>query len=148
MKITVLCENTSYHGLPCEHGLSLFIETEHHKLLFDTGQSGLFAENAQKAGIDLSQVDICVLSHGHYDHGGALKIFSQINDKAKIYMNRYAFGFHYHGSERYNGLERSWLEDDELQAARANAHAMAVSAAQILFAFSFSECFIILFLPL
>lgn len=115
MKITALVENTTNKDWRAEHGLSLFIETEHHKLLFDTGQSGLFAENAQKAGIDLSQVDICVLSHGHYDHGGGLKIFSQINDKAKIYMNRYAFGFHYHGSERYNGLERSWLEDDELQ---------------------------------
>ena len=54
MKITALTENTSSREeLGSEHGLSLFIETGETRLLFDMGQSGLFAVNAEKMGIDL-----------------------------------------------------------------------------------------------
>ena len=66
MTITVLAENTvCRENLTCEHGLSLYIETGSHKILFDAGQSGAFADNAKKLGIDLSSVDFAVLSHGH-----------------------------------------------------------------------------------
>lgn len=115
MKITALVENTTKKDWRTEHGLSLFIETERHKILFDTGQGDLFAENAQRAGVDLKQVNICVLSHGHYDHGGGLKTFSRINTEAKIYMNRNAFGLHYNGTEKYIGLNRDWLSDEGLR---------------------------------
>ena len=73
MKIYVLMENTTKkEDMLTEHGLSLYIETENHKILFDTGQSENFAINAERMGIDLSLVDIAFLSHGHYDHGGGL----------------------------------------------------------------------------
>lgn len=108
MKIVVLMENTKCDpDLTCEHGLSLYIEANKKKILFDAGQTGAFAENAEKLGIDLSQVDACVLSHGHYDHGGGLKRFLEINQKAKIYVSAYAFGQHFHNRERYNGLDQS-----------------------------------------
>ena len=61
MRITALVENTTKKGWRTEHGLSLFIETERHRILFDTGQGDLFAENAQRAGVDLKQADICVI---------------------------------------------------------------------------------------
>ena len=49
MKITALTENTTFlENINTEHGLSLFIETDKHKILFDTGQTSLFAENADK----------------------------------------------------------------------------------------------------
>ncbi|MBE5890758.1 MAG: MBL fold metallo-hydrolase [Lachnospiraceae bacterium] len=115
MKITALVENTTQKDFPVEHGLSLFIETDWHRILFDTGQSTLFAENAKRMGIDLSTVDLCVLSHGHYDHGGGLKEFTLLNDKAPIYMNRNAFGFYYHGEEKYIGLNRDWIDDEEFR---------------------------------
>ena len=55
MKIVTLMENTACHpGLTAEHGLSLYIETATHKILFDAGQTGAFADNAEKLGIDLS----------------------------------------------------------------------------------------------
>lgn len=39
-KITILMEDTLCGtGLEAEHGLSLYIETEKHKLLADTGQT-------------------------------------------------------------------------------------------------------------
>ena len=107
MIIKVLSENTVLGGTcDAEHGLSLYIETGRHKILFDTGQSDLFVRNAQKLGVDLSQVDIAVISHGHYDHGGGLKHLLAANGKAAIYINEHAFEPHYAGAERYNGLDR------------------------------------------
>ena len=68
MKITALVENTSDCGLPAEHGLSLFVETNGIRFLFDMGQTNLFARNAEALGIDLDTADFAVLSHGHYPH--------------------------------------------------------------------------------
>jgi 7,8-dihydropterin-6-yl-methyl-4-(beta-D-ribofuranosyl)aminobenzene 5'-phosphate synthase len=68
-------------GLIGEHGLSLFIETGVARLLFDTGQSGLFLDNARHLGVDLSSLDAVVLSHGHYDHGGGLTAFARLNGR-------------------------------------------------------------------
>ena len=114
MKITVLTENTSKCGLPCEHGLSLYIETASKNILFDSGQSGLFAENAERLGIDLRKVDLAVLSHGHYDHGGGLMRFLKLNDTAKIYMNRNAFEMLYNAEDRYIGLDKSLMDSDRI----------------------------------
>jgi len=115
MKITVLVENTTFQDdLETEHGLSLYIEANEHKILFDMGQSDMFARNADKLGIDLENVDICVLSHGHYDHGGGIKTFLDINKKAKIYMSKYAFEPHYNGLEKYIGLDVGLMSNDRL----------------------------------
>ena len=93
MKITCLVENTLYTeagGCGCEHGLSLHIETGGTTILFDMGQTELFAENAERLGIDLAKVDIAVL---------------EINDHAPVYLSRYAFEAHYNGSGKYIGLD-------------------------------------------
>ena len=98
MKIISLVENTSVNEeIKAEHGLSLYIEAKKHKILFDMGQTTLFLENAGKLGIDLSQVDVAILSHGHYDHGGGLEKFLEINKKAYVYVNQYAFDAYYNG---------------------------------------------------
>ena len=115
MKITVLVENTTKkENILSEHGLSLYIETENHNLLFDMGQSNIFESNAKELGIDLTGVDIAVLSHGHYDHGGGLKRFLQINEKANVYISKYAFEPHYNGTEKYIGLDVSLEDSDRL----------------------------------
>ncbi len=106
MKLTSLLENTSAcEGIRAEHGLSLYIETRGHKLLFDMGQTDLFYQNAGALGVALSDVDLAVLSHGHYDHGGGLLKFLEINEKAPVYVSRYAFGPYYNGTEKYIGLD-------------------------------------------
>ena len=92
MKIKTLIENTSISPqLHTEAGLSMYVETANHKILFDTGMTGNFVENAEKMGVDLKAVDLVVISHGHDDHGGGLKRFLEINHTAPVYINRHAF---------------------------------------------------------
>lgn len=104
MEITSLVENTSRMGFPVEHGLSLHISLDDgRKILFDMGQRRLFADNAERLGIDLADVDMAVVSHGHYDHGGGLRTFLELNKKAQVYISRHAFEPHY--SLRDDGLK-------------------------------------------
>ena len=115
MRITSLVENTSNEPLiGSEHGLSLYIETARHKILFDMGQTELFSQNAKKLGVDLSEVDIAFLSHGHYDHGGGLSCFLRENDKAPVFVSQYAFEPHYNASEKYNGLNKELQSSNRL----------------------------------
>ena len=112
MKLITLIENTSCSEiLTCEHGLSLYIETGDHKILFDMGQSGAFAENAEKLGIDLARVDFAVLSHGHYDHGGGMARFLERNTHAPIYVNRHAFEPHFNAAGKDIGLDPNLPKD-------------------------------------
>ncbi|MBN1630020.1 MAG: MBL fold metallo-hydrolase [Thermoleophilia bacterium] len=70
--ITIVVENKADAGLATEHGLAMWIETAGRRILFDTGQGAALEPNAHSLGIDLSTADTLVLSHGHYDHTGAL----------------------------------------------------------------------------
>lgn len=118
MTITSLVENTSISGLPVEHGLSLFIKLDDGRnVLFDMGQGTLFAANAERLGLRIQDVDVAVISHGHYDHGGGLRTFLTLNDKASVYIHREAFAPHYSLHEdglRYIGLERELNADERL----------------------------------
>lgn len=115
MKLTVLTENTTVNSeLQTEHGLSLYIESCEHKILFDMGQSSLFDQNAQNMGIDLTQADLAVLSHGHYDHGGGLEHFLKINPTASVYVNEHAFGSYHNISDKYIGLNSALAESDRI----------------------------------
>jgi len=129
MKITVLTENTISKNLSpalskklkAEHGLSLFIETENHKILFDMGQTDIFIENAKHFGIDLEKADFAILSHGHYDHGGlfseteafGISAFLKINKIAPIYINENAFSENFNANKKYIGLDKNLLENPD-----------------------------------
>lgn len=116
MRIVTLIENTcDIPNLNKEHGLSLYIETAHHKILFDTGASGLFAENAQKLGVDLRQVDIAVLSHGHNDHSGGLERFFAINAHAPVYLLPDAAQAHFSADGGFIGLSPEILKSNRLR---------------------------------
>lgn len=115
VKMIVLMENTACEPeFASEHGLSLYLETKQHKILFDSGQTSGFAENAMRLGIDLSKVDIAILSHGHYDHGGGLEHFLKINHHAPIYVNCRAFGVYYNGTKKYIGLAQELRDSGRL----------------------------------
>jgi 7,8-dihydropterin-6-yl-methyl-4-(beta-D-ribofuranosyl)aminobenzene 5'-phosphate synthase len=108
MKITTLTDNVVNNSyLAAEHGLSMYLETDSLKILFDTGQSDLFVKNAYQLGIDLSQTDFLILSHSHYDHTGGLKAFMKINSKATILAKKDIFIPKFSGKTRFIGLEKS-----------------------------------------
>ena len=85
MKIISLLENTTQKcGMEVEHGLSLYIEANGKRILFDMGQSDLFARNAERLGIDLSEVDVAVISHGHYDHAEFVEEYARLLPGAEV----------------------------------------------------------------
>ena len=93
MKISCLVENTtSRQDLEPRHGLSVLVETRETCLLFDLGPDGTFEKNARAMGIDLSQIRLAVISHGHRDHGGGLDVFKKICPAGQIFMTRKATG--------------------------------------------------------
>ena len=72
-RLVVLSDNrTNNKLLQTEHGLSVYLECPSGKYLLDTGASDLFIRNAKVLGIDLADVDYCLISHGHNDHIGGL----------------------------------------------------------------------------
>jgi len=112
MKITVLVENNEAPDEPellPEHGLSVHISFQGNDILFDAGFSDKFSKNAEKLGINLSTVDLAVISHHHYDHGGGLSRFFELNNNAKVYL-RYTTDREYYFrvfwfQRRYIGLD-------------------------------------------
>lgn len=113
MKITALTENTACRpDVQSEHGLSLYIETDCRRILFDMGQTDLFSQNAKTLGIDLAKTDFAILSHGHYDHGGGLAAFREICPHVPVYVSPHAFGKFY--STKYIGLPEEAKNDPHI----------------------------------
>ena len=112
MKITVLLENTACRADLCAaHGLSLYIEACGRRVLFDMGPDEGFLQNAGSLGVDLTAVDLAVLSHGHDDHGGGLAAFCRVNPTAPVYVHRRALGRprqgqRAHGSQQHQGPQQ------------------------------------------
>lgn len=103
MTITSLIENTTSCGLETEHGLSLYIQLDNEQnILFDMGQSDLFIKNASHLELSMADVDIAIISHGHYDHGGGLTHFLSHNTHAPVYIHQDAFLPHF--SQREEGM--------------------------------------------
>jgi len=73
LKITILSTMVADYDYLGEWGFSAIIESDGHKLLFDTGsRENTVLENADSLGIDLSTVSHVFLSHNHLDHTGGL----------------------------------------------------------------------------
>ena len=112
MKATVLIDNIAEENLTGEWGLSILIEYEGKKYLLDAGTTGAFAENAEKLGINLADIDFAVLSHAHYDHSDGFPCFFARNATAPLYIREgaaencyHAFGF----IHKYIGVKKGML---------------------------------------
>lgn len=77
-------------GLLAEHGLSLWIEVEDYRVLFDTGASMVFRTNAEALGVAVEEADAIVISHGHYDHLGGLEFFPEGGKAPPIHLDERA----------------------------------------------------------
>lgn len=96
LRITVLSENTVQSpGLLAEHGLSFWIEADHRRILFDTGQGMVLRHNANALDINLASTDDLVISHGHFDHTGGVAINGGTRWKASFYVHPEAFRTRY-----------------------------------------------------
>ena len=116
MKWTVLSDNRSCDdSLKTEHGLSILLETDYHRILLDTGASDVFIRNAEKMGIDLiNMVDYVFISHGHSDHTGGLRHLMSINDKAKVIVSPDAVSGKFFSKRRFfHSITTEWPEGYE-----------------------------------
>lgn len=112
MKITVVVENTVPISSPspflAEHGFSVLIEVDSTKILMDAGQTDAVVHNLSLLGLHPNDIDVIVLSHGHYDHTGGLSfILKKRNKPVPIYAHRDIFQKRYslNGSKkRYIGI--------------------------------------------
>ena len=91
VRLTILVDNTAAPGLIAEHGLSFWIEFEGHKLLLDTGQKNALILNSETLGIDISETDALILSHGHYDHTGSIPDVLKRAHHVHIYLHSATF---------------------------------------------------------
>lgn len=109
MKITTIVENTVYRtGLLAEHGISMLIEVDGQRILFDTGQSDeVLVKNAIAMEIDLRTISKLVVSHGHYDHTGGIRSLADLTDSIDTYAHPDLFQNKWAKSkevERYIGI--------------------------------------------
>lgn len=111
MRVTVLMENsTPSSRLAARHGLSLWLELDDgRRVLFDMGPNDGFLANARSLGVDVTEADLAVVSHGHYDHGGGLGAFlAACGDAGRdvpVYAREHAFEEHVSGTpERHHAI--------------------------------------------
>ncbi|HPF43349.1 MAG TPA: MBL fold metallo-hydrolase [Syntrophomonadaceae bacterium] len=96
VEVNILVENTTpAPGFVGEFGFAAVITVEGKKFLFDTGLGNALKNNAAMAGIDLAQIDDLIISHGHFDHTGAVLDFLATGKKkiyahSNIFVKRYA----------------------------------------------------------
>ncbi len=65
------CLCCAVHGFACV--ITAFRGDERHSVLFDSGpEDYAFERNVTRLGVDLEAIDSIVLSHGHWDHAGAM----------------------------------------------------------------------------
>ena len=122
MKIQVLIDNIAgtcgSRKLFGEWGLSVYVEFEDKRYLLDTGASHLFAKNAGVMGVDLSKVDMGVLSHAHFDHSDGMAKFFHVNEAAPFYLRKGAGENCYHTHKligcftyhEYIGIHKGFLK--------------------------------------
>ena len=126
MKIHVLAENTATSPeLQAEHGLSLLIEACDTRILFDMGATSRFAANAAHMGQILATVNIAIISHGHYDHGGGLLPFLTINEHAPVWVSPHAFEPHFNANGKDIGLLPRLAEHPRLHRAPGEQYRLA-----------------------
>ena len=113
-EMTVLIDNVAAEPLAAEWGLSILITVGKRKILLDTGAGPLFAQNAERLGIDLADVDLGVLSHAHYDHADGMETFFALNRKAPFLVREGScencWGIK-DGMLTYIGIQTGFLEE-------------------------------------
>ncbi len=88
LTVTVLYDNYVFEeGLKGEWGFACLVEGLDKTILFDTGGKGdVLLDNVDKLGVDLTDVDIVVISHDHWDHYGGLGAVLARNSDVDVHL--------------------------------------------------------------
>ncbi len=122
VRITILVDNYAISPSPilAEWGLSMYIQVRASgrtfNILYDTGQTGVVVDNADRLGLDLGNVTHIVISHGHYDHtGGLLRVLERTGRDVHVIAHPEAFSkkLVIRGALRYIGIPFSRREIEE-----------------------------------
>jgi 7,8-dihydropterin-6-yl-methyl-4-(beta-D-ribofuranosyl)aminobenzene 5'-phosphate synthase len=85
----VMIDGETRPGLVAEHGFSALVTVRRgdrrHTVLFDTGISpdGM-SHNIDRLGVDAGDIELVVLSHGHFDHAGGLEGLARLRRRAGL----------------------------------------------------------------
>jgi 7,8-dihydropterin-6-yl-methyl-4-(beta-D-ribofuranosyl)aminobenzene 5'-phosphate synthase len=82
-------DGQTHTGLVAEHGFSALVTTRRgdtsHTVLFDTGVSPTgMATNFSRLGLDAGDIEVVVLSHGHFDHAGGLAGLAKLRGRSGL----------------------------------------------------------------
>ncbi len=88
LRFTILVDDSpGDEDLRSAHGLSVWIEADHLRVLFDTGQGTTAMENARRLGLEPAEIDAVAISHGHDDHTGGLPGTLAACQKAHLFLH-------------------------------------------------------------
>ena len=94
--ITFVYDNINANSLLQEGwGLSLFVEFEDRKIVFDAGgNKEAVLANLEKLHVPLDEITDVVISHKHWDHVDGLdSLLSRVRDQTKVYLPKFFPGF-------------------------------------------------------
>ncbi len=116
MKLRVLVDNNTFINMYYlgEPAVSYYIEDKDINILFDTGYSRVYIDNAKKLNINLHNVDKIILSHGHDDHTGGLTYYFKdglAKDKLEVITHPESLNF----KEDQNEYIGSSMNKEELE---------------------------------
>jgi len=87
VEINILVDNNPNFDLKSPWGISIYVRTQNLSILFDAGpDSNALKENSKKLSIDLSNLDLAVISHEHGDHIRGLEYISEVNKNLTIFV--------------------------------------------------------------
>jgi len=87
VEINILVDNNPNFDLKSPWGISIYIRTQNLSILFDAGPDpNALKENSKKLNLDLSDLDLAVISHEHGDHIRGLEYISEVNRNLTIFV--------------------------------------------------------------
>ena len=87
VEINILVDNNPNFDLKSPWGISIYIRTQNLSILFDAGPDpNVLKENSKKLSLDLSNLDLAVISHEHGDHIWGLEYISEVNKNLTIFV--------------------------------------------------------------
>ena len=105
-------------GVAHDWGFSALVRYRGKTILFDAGTSARKLEQNVKAlKLDLSKVDVAILSHSHFDHLGGFDYLLEKNPKVKIYLPNDFTGLgapsRFPFQDRESGAEKDLSNDEQ-----------------------------------